>query len=54
MLRRRSSYGLETAVALQRYLRGLRCWVRGNLDWSYESGRYGQALHLRTEVRAAS
>jgi hypothetical protein len=48
------SYGLETDVALQRYLRGLRCWVRGNLDWSYESGRYGQELTLRAEVRAAS
>jgi hypothetical protein len=48
------SYGLETDVALQRYLKGLRCWVRGNLDWSYESGRYGKALHVMTEVRAAS
>jgi len=48
------SYGLETDVALQRYLKGLRCWVRGNLDWSYESGRYGQALRVHAEVRAAS
>jgi 5-epi-alpha-selinene synthase len=22
------------------YIRGLRFWIRGNVDWSYESGRY--------------
>jgi hypothetical protein len=52
--RKLPSYGLETDVALQRYLRGLRCWVRGNLDWSYESGRYGQILPVYAEARAAS
>lgn len=35
------SFGAAIDVPLQRYLRGLRCWVRGNMDWSYESGRYG-------------
>jgi hypothetical protein len=41
-------------VPLQRYLRSLRCWVRGNVDWSYETGRYGQALPLPMLKRAAS
>jgi hypothetical protein len=37
------SLGVESDSRLQRYLTGLRCWMRGNADWSYESGRYGQA-----------
>jgi hypothetical protein len=37
------SLGVEGDSLIQRYLTGLRCWVRGNMDWSYESGRYGQA-----------
>ncbi|HEX8705327.1 MAG TPA: hypothetical protein VF815_41225 [Myxococcaceae bacterium] len=37
------SLGVERDARLQRYLTGLRCWVRGNMDWSYESGRYRQA-----------
>ncbi len=41
--RRLPSLGMERDARLQRYLLGLRCWVRGNMDWSYESGRYGQA-----------
>ncbi len=40
--RRLPSLGVESDALLQRYLTGLRCWVRGNVDWSYESGRYGQ------------
>lgn len=40
--RRLPSLGVESDGRLQRYLTGLRCWVRGNMDWSYESGRYGQ------------
>ena len=36
------SLGVESDGWLQRYLTGLRSWVRGNMDWSYESGRYGQ------------
>jgi 5-epi-alpha-selinene synthase len=43
------SLGVEIDGRLQRYLTGLRCWVRGNMDWSYESGRYGQ---MRPEVAA--
>ncbi|MDY7227323.1 terpene synthase family protein [Hyalangium rubrum] len=51
---RMPSFGVETDVLLQRYLRGLRCWVRGNLDWSYESGRYERALSPPALIRAAS
>jgi len=35
------SLGVECNARLQPYLTGLRSWVRGNMDWSYESGRYG-------------
>jgi 5-epi-alpha-selinene synthase len=38
------SFGEEVDVEVQRYLAGLRCWMRGNIDWSYETGRYGQAV----------
>ncbi len=46
----------ESAIGkpLHRYLRGLRCWVRGNMDWSYETGRYGQALPPPVLRRTAS
>ena len=35
------SFGAAIDVQVQSYLRGLRSWVRGNMDWSFESGRYG-------------
>jgi hypothetical protein len=41
--RRLPSLGVESDARLQRYLAGLRCWVRGNMDWSYESARYGKS-----------
>jgi hypothetical protein len=28
---------------LRRYIAGLGAWMRGNLDWSFSSGRYGHA-----------
>jgi Terpene synthase family 2, C-terminal metal binding len=28
-------------ASLDRYLDDLRCWISGNLAWSYETGRYG-------------
>lgn len=34
------SFGVEVDVNLQRYLSGLRSWMRGCLDWYLESGRY--------------
>lgn len=36
------SFGEAVDAELARYLAGLRYWVRGNIDWSYETGRYGQ------------
>jgi hypothetical protein len=35
------SFGAAIDEQVQRYLKGLRCWVRGNMDWSFETGRYG-------------
>jgi hypothetical protein len=40
------SFGAEIDPLVQRYLAGLRYWVRGNIDWSYETGRYGQSQTL--------
>jgi hypothetical protein len=34
------SFTTEIDAELQRYIAVLRSWMRGNLDWSYESGRY--------------
>jgi hypothetical protein len=48
------SLGAAIDVPLRRYLRGLRCWVRGNLDWSFESGRYGVVRPPATLERIAS
>lgn len=40
---RRPRYDTRTEAELERYLTGLRCWVRGNIDWSFETGRYGHS-----------
>ncbi len=42
------SFGAEADGLVRRFVRVLRAWMRGNLDWSYESGRY----HTSTEVAA--
>lgn len=34
------SFGTEIDTNLEHYLLGLRSWIRGNLDWSIETGRY--------------
>ncbi|MGH8533957.1 MAG: terpene synthase family protein, partial [Gammaproteobacteria bacterium] len=34
------SFGPTIDGVVQRFIAGLRHWMRGNLDWSYESGRY--------------
>ncbi|HIK09461.1 MAG TPA: hypothetical protein IGS52_04220 [Oscillatoriaceae cyanobacterium M33_DOE_052] len=34
------SFGAEIDAHLQRYLSGLRSWMRGHLDWYMETGRY--------------
>lgn len=37
------SFDEKSDKEIKRYIAGLRAWVRGNIDWSYETGRYGQA-----------
>ncbi|MEG4572472.1 hypothetical protein QUA56_07195 [Microcoleus sp. N3A4] len=34
------SFGAEVDAELQRYISGLRSWMRGCLDWYLETGRY--------------
>jgi len=34
------SFGPTIDGVVQRFIAGLRDWMRGSLDWSYESGRY--------------
>jgi hypothetical protein len=48
------SFGIEIDVPLQRYLRSLRAWIRGNMDWSYETGRYGKVRTTPALERCAS
>jgi 5-epi-alpha-selinene synthase len=36
-------FGARIAAELERYLVILRAWMRGNLDWAYDTGRYGAA-----------
>lgn len=33
---------------VERYIAGLKYWVRGNIDWSFETGRYGQVAVVTT------
>jgi 5-epi-alpha-selinene synthase len=33
------SFGIADA-GVQRYVEMLKCWIRGHLDWAYETGRY--------------
>ncbi|MBD1811968.1 hypothetical protein NDA07_06970 [Microcoleus vaginatus DQ-U2] len=34
------SFGTEIDATLERYLLGLRSWIRGSLDWYVKTGRY--------------
>lgn len=45
------AFGTEVDAEVKRYLEGLRYWVRGNIDWSYETGRYGQSSAERNAIR---
>lgn len=45
---RRPRFEPDVERQLERYLDGLRYWVRGNVDWSFETGRYGQKQKDRT------
>lgn len=46
------SSGAGVEEPLQRYLKGMRCWVRGNMDWSYETGRYRGTLSVPALAQA--
>lgn len=45
------SFGAEVDEAVIRYVRGLRYWMRANLDWSSLNGRYRPGTALSTQVR---
>jgi hypothetical protein len=36
-------FGADTDAELVRYVVILRAWMRGNLDWAFDTGRYGKA-----------
>ncbi|GLB40505.1 putative terpenoid synthase [Lyophyllum shimeji] len=40
------SWGSSVDSEVARYLQGLGCWVKGNLDWSFETQRYFGVRHL--------
>ena len=37
------SFGKEMDSQVQRFISVLKSWIRGNLDWSYVTGRYNVA-----------
>jgi terpene synthase-like protein len=45
------TFGDDIDAELGRYVAVLRAWMRGNLDWARETGRYGQAAPRPTHVR---
>ena len=34
------AWGADVAGQVRQYVRGLECWVRANLEWTFESQRY--------------
>ncbi|KAG6854388.1 hypothetical protein C0991_007379 [Blastosporella zonata] len=40
------SWGTTVDSEVARYIQGLGCWVKGNLDWSFETQRYFGIKHL--------
>jgi 5-epi-alpha-selinene synthase len=44
------SFGTEVDAELKRYIAILRSWMRGNLDWSYMSGRYPLPETITTDA----
>lgn len=46
------SLGAETDAQLRRYDGALRAWMRGNLDWGRDSGRYRVPAHARAAAPA--
>ncbi|MGH8562586.1 MAG: terpene synthase family protein [Gammaproteobacteria bacterium] len=47
------SFGPEVDGIVRRFVVGMGAWIRGNLDWSYESGRYQVAAEERIAVPVA-
>ncbi|KAH0585068.1 Pentalenene synthase [Termitomyces sp. J132] len=40
------SWGTSVDSEVAQYIQGLGCWVKGNLDWSFETQRYFGVQHL--------
>jgi hypothetical protein len=34
------SFGTDLDRDIEKFITVMRAWMRGNLDWSFESGRY--------------
>jgi hypothetical protein len=47
------SFGSTVDSSVRRFVEVLRTWMRGNLDWSYESGRYQVAAEERIAAPVA-
>ena len=47
--KRLPSWGIEVDAAVAAYVRAIECWIKGNLDWSFETQRYFGPRH--TEVK---
>ncbi|KAG6844953.1 hypothetical protein H0H87_002067 [Tephrocybe sp. NHM501043] len=43
------SWGASIDSEVARYIQGLGCWVKGNLDWSFETQRYFGVKHLEVK-----
>ncbi len=48
------SFGAPVDAALKQYIAILRSWMRGNLDWSYTSGRYLATAEVPGELAHAA
>lgn len=45
------SFGREIDGELARFVTILRAWMRGNFDWAFDTGRYGQRRYEESETR---
>ncbi|KAG6850710.1 hypothetical protein H0H93_009868 [Arthromyces matolae] len=43
------SWGASVDAEVTRYIQGLGCWIKGNLDWSFETQRYFGVKHLEVK-----
>lgn len=46
-------FSLEREVVILKYVGNLKAWMRGNLDWSIETGRYSQ-VESRSHARGTN